>query len=172
MMKNPFGPVESNIRPHRVAGRSVANTRSDDKISADDRCQPGHASLDGPVGRYPDLFDFSPVPHIVLDQNGLMIGVNLAGAKMFGCKRKALLKEPITRFMEPGDRPVFHDHFKTLGHRHADRTCAIHIRRTDGTPLTISLRSIPVRDDFGHVLGCRSSIIDISSVIEAEGMAS
>ena len=104
MMKNPFGPVESNSRPHRFAGRSVANTRSDDKISADDRRQPGHASLDGPGGRYPDMFDFSPVPHIVLDQNGLMIGVNLAGAKMFGCKRKALLKEPITRFMEPGDQ--------------------------------------------------------------------
>jgi PAS domain S-box-containing protein len=116
------------------------------------------------------MFAFSPVPHLVLDQNGLMIGVNLAGAKMFGCKRKALLKEPLTRFMEPDDQPVFHEHFKTLSH--AARTCAIHIRRTDGTPLTISLRSIPVRDDFGHILGCRTSIIDIGSVTETEGMAS
>jgi PAS domain S-box-containing protein len=170
MMKNPFSPIESNSQPHRFPGRSAASTRSDDIISAADRCQPGHASLDGPGGRYPDLFDFSPVPHIVLDQNGLMIGVNLAGAKMFGCKRKTLLKEPLTRFMEPDDQPVFHEHFTTL--RHAARTCAIHIRKTDGTPLTISLRSIPVRDDFGHVLGCRTSIIDISSMIEAEGMAS
>jgi PAS domain S-box-containing protein len=150
----------------------MKNPRSDDLISADDRFPCGHALLDGPRGKYPDLFDFSPVPHLFLDRNGLMIGVNLAGAKMFGCKRKALLKEPLTRFMEPGDQPAFHEHFKTLGRRHAARACAIHIRRTDGTPLTISLESIPVRDDFGHVLGCRTSIIDISDAMEADGMAS
>jgi PAS domain S-box-containing protein len=170
MMKNPFSPVESDSQSHRFPGRSAANTRSDDATSVDDRCQPGQALLEGSSGRYPDLFDFCPVPHLVLDQNGLMIGVNLAGAKMFGCKRKALLKEPLTRFMEPDDQLVFHEHFTTLSH--AARTCAIHIRRTDGTPLTISLRSIPVRDDFGHVLGCRTSIIDVRSVIEVEGMAS
>ncbi|HET6490250.1 MAG TPA: PAS domain-containing protein [Syntrophales bacterium] len=150
----------------------MKNPRSDDLISADDRCPPGHALLDGPGGRYPDMFDFSPVPHLILDRNGLMIGVNLAGARMFGCKRKALLKEPITRFMEPGDQPAFHEHFKTLGRRHTARACAIHIRRTDGTPLTISFESIPVQDDFGHVLGCRTSIIDISNAMETDGMAS
>ncbi len=114
-----------------------------------------------------NLLDYSPVPHLDLDGKGLMVGVNLAGAKMFGCKRKTLLKEPLTRFMEPDDRPVFHEHFKTLSY--APRTCAIHIRRTDGTPLTISLRSVPVRDDFGRILGCRTSIIDISTVERAEG---
>jgi chemotaxis family two-component system sensor kinase Cph1 len=170
MMRNPFSPVESDSQPHWFAGRSAASTQSDDTISADNRCQPGQALLEGSSGRYPDMFDFSPVPHLVLDRNGLMIGVNLAGAKMFGCKRKALLKEPLTRFMEPDDQPVFHEHFKTLSHD--ARTCAIHIRRTDGTPLTISLRSIPVRDDFGHILGCRTYIIDIGSVTETEGMAS
>ena len=48
-------------------------------------------------------------------------------------------------------------------------TCAIHIRRTDGTPLSISLQSMPFRDDLGKVLACRTSIIDISCVEEAEG---
>jgi PAS domain S-box-containing protein len=171
MMKNPLHRVQSDSQSHRPAGRSAANARSDEKISAGDRCESGHALLERSGGRYPDLFDFSPVPHLFLDRDGLMIGINLAGAKMFGCKRKALLKEPLTRFMEPGDQPAFHQHFKTLGHGHATRTCAVHIRRTDGIPLTISLRSIPVRDDFGHVLGCSTSIIDIS-VKEAESMAS
>jgi hypothetical protein len=36
----------------------------------------------------------------------------------------------------------------------------------------ISLRRVPVRDDFGRIFGCRTSIIDIGSVKEAEGMAS
>jgi hypothetical protein len=88
-----------------------------------------------------NLLDFSPVPHVVLDPKGLMIGVNLAGAKLFGCKRKVLWREPLTRFLESADQPVFHKHVKTLIHRHAAHTCAIHIRRTDGTPLNISLRS-------------------------------
>jgi PAS domain S-box-containing protein len=115
-----------------------------------------------------NLLDYSPVPHLVLDRKGLMVGVNLAGAKLFGCKRKALLKEPLTRFMEPHDRHVFQEHLAMLGRPCAVRTCAIHIRRTDGTPLNVSLRSMPFRDDLGHVPVCRTSIIDISSVEEAE----
>jgi PAS domain S-box-containing protein len=116
-----------------------------------------------------NLLDYSPVPHLDLDRKGLMVGVNLAGAKLFGCKRKALLKEPLTRFMEPYDRPVFQEHLEMIGHRCAAHTCAIHIRRKDGTPLNISLRSTPVRDDLGQVLACRTSIVAITGVEEAEG---
>jgi PAS domain S-box-containing protein len=118
-----------------------------------------------------NLIDFSPIPHFAFDKKGLLVGANLAGAKLFGCKRKALLEEPLNRFLEPGDLPVFHEFLKTLGQRRDAHTCEIHIRRTDGTPLHISLRSMPVRDDPGHVLNCRTSLIDISSVEEAEGIS-
>ena len=52
--------------------------------------------------RYSDLYDFAPVGYFSFDKNGLIIEVNLTGAKKLGVERNFLIKKPFSLFISTG----------------------------------------------------------------------
>jgi PAS domain S-box-containing protein len=110
--------------------------------------------------------DFFPIPHLVLDPDGTIVGVNLAGAKLLGFKKKVLVKERLTHFTD--DQSVLHEHLRTLGNRLTIQSCEIKIGDRAGTRFHAMLRSTPVQDHLGRYLGCHTAIIDLSSQKERE----
>ena len=49
--------------------------------------------------KYIDLYDFAPVGYFTFDTQGLILEVNLTGAKLLGIERKLLLKKPFINFI-------------------------------------------------------------------------
>ena len=60
--------------------------------------------------RYADLYDFAPVGYFTLDPQGLILEVNLTGARLLGAPRDSLLRKPFILFVAPGtarpSRPI------------------------------------------------------------------
>ena len=52
-----------------------------------------------------ELFDFAPVGYFVVDQDGLIREVNLAGAALLGRDRSRLIGQTFSKFVAPGCRP-------------------------------------------------------------------
>lgn len=49
--------------------------------------------------KYVDLYDFAPIGYFSLNKHGLITGVNLAGADLFGMERAYLLKRKFFGFV-------------------------------------------------------------------------
>src|SRR5215831_18835494 len=61
--------------------------------------------------RYADLYDFSPVPILTLDQNALLLSMNLAATRLLGQDRTHALRTPLVVYVHPDSRRAFMDHF-------------------------------------------------------------
>ena len=57
--------------------------------------------------KYVDLYDFAPIGYFTLNKYGLITGVNLAGADLFGMERAYLLKRRFSGFVSPEYRDTY-----------------------------------------------------------------
>jgi len=60
--------------------------------------------------RYCDLHDFAPLSYFTFDKNGLILGVNLTGAKKLGKERGNLIHKPFSLYLEPGHKDAFYSY--------------------------------------------------------------
>jgi PAS domain S-box-containing protein len=60
--------------------------------------------------RYRDLFDFAPVAYVNFDRTGRIEEINLAGTRLLGRPRHALIGCPLTVFVLPEDTLLFLNH--------------------------------------------------------------
>src|SRR5215470_13023488 len=60
--------------------------------------------------RYADLFDFAPVPYLLLDLNGTIEDINLTGARLLRTERARLIGFPLLTYVIPADRKAYLDH--------------------------------------------------------------
>ena len=74
---------------------------------AQDQLEASHA-------RYFDLYDLAPVGYFTVDEQGTILEANLTAAKLLGIERGTLLAQPLTRFVVPGDRDVWHRHSRQV----------------------------------------------------------
>jgi PAS domain S-box-containing protein len=160
-MRNPAGWNHAH-EPRWPVPAIESNQAARDIMNA----ETGNPEL--PVYNHGIFFDFSPVAHFLLDQRGSITGVNLMGARILGCKRKALLKEPLSRFIEPVDHPLFRKQLDIHSRPCLAQPCEIGIRKADGTAFHASLHSMPVQDDRGRVLGYCATLVDIGGLKEKE----
>jgi PAS domain-containing protein len=57
--------------------------------------------------RYAELFDFAPIGYFTFDPRGLILEVNLSGARLLGQERSALIHTPIFLHIAPPIRSAF-----------------------------------------------------------------
>lgn len=67
--------------------------------------------LNAPRERDVDLYDFSPVGHLTLTQEGLISAINLAAATQLGVAREQLLQCPFSQFVTALDNDRWHQSF-------------------------------------------------------------
>jgi two-component system sensor kinase FixL len=76
--------------------------------------------LEEALHRYADLYDFAPVGYLTFDGAGMILEINLAGARMLGVGRSSLIGWPFAGWLMPEQRRVFFGHLKqTLLSDHA-----------------------------------------------------
>jgi signal transduction histidine kinase/PAS domain-containing protein len=126
------------------------------------------ARLEAAMQRYRDLYDFAPIVYLTLDPEGRIEDANLTAATFLQVERGNLLGKPLTSFVAVSHRAQLRGHLqRCFGHRIAvsvDLDLAL-----SGMPgLPVKATSVPVLDDAGRVVGCRTALTDISALKRTE----
>jgi PAS domain S-box-containing protein len=99
---------------------------------------------------YQELFDFSPLPYFVLDDNGVVRRLNLAAAALLEAPRSRVEGMPLLGRVHADSRRAFLDHMRRC--RHAECTTTTTTTTTELVLVSRSGGAIPVE------LTCRASI--------------
>lgn len=88
-------------------------------------------ALEETCDRYLDLYDFSPIAYLTLNEHGLITAINLTGAELLGAERNTLIDYPFSGFfaVESRDqwRHCFADALKCKQRHH----CELPMQRRD-----------------------------------------
>ena len=118
--------------------------------------------LEASNDKYADLYDFSPVGYLTIDDHGLIVDANLTSTEIMGVEKKYLVKIPFINFLILKDTKRFFS-FLREGKKNNSRQVdefSINNRR-DGTSV-IQIAALPVFDYNSKKLNFRLSLLDIN----------
>jgi PAS domain S-box-containing protein len=105
--------------------------------------------LDAARERYFDLYDLAPVGYCTVSEQGLILEANLTAAGLLGEARAALVKQPISRFILPGDMDIHYLHFKRLLETGSPQAWELRLLRKDSAPFWARVEATAVQDADG-----------------------
>ncbi len=116
---------------------------------------------------YVDLYDFAPIGYFTLSADGMIVRINLTGARFLGVDRKHLLRRRFANFVSDEDRRRWMRHFVNVNNRTGGSRIELALRREDGAPIQCSLdcEPIPAGVDNGAI---RVALSDITERKQAE----
>ncbi len=117
--------------------------------------------LEASRARYFDLYDLAPVGYFTLSEQGLILEANLTAAKLLGVTRRALVKQPLSRFVLPEDQDVNYLHLKRLFETGGRQVWEMRLVRKAAAPFWTCVEATTVQDADGASV-CRAVVSDIS----------
>jgi PAS domain S-box-containing protein len=118
--------------------------------------------------RYFDLYDLAPVGYFTLSEKGLILEANLTAAKLLGVPRNALVKQPLSRFIFPGDQDIHYQHRKQLLATGAPLSWELRLLRKDAEPFWAQVEATMAPGVDGAPV-CHAVVSDITErKLEAE----
>jgi two-component system cell cycle sensor histidine kinase/response regulator CckA len=118
--------------------------------------------------RFSDLYDFAPIGYFTIDDKGMILEGNLAGAELFGIERSYLINRKFSQFVAPESQDEYYFHVKRLLETKAKQSCDLRLVRQGGRPLYAQISSLPVQISRGDFNELRMSITDITERRRAE----
>ncbi len=116
--------------------------------------------------RYMDLYEFAPVAYLALTTATLISKINLAGAQLLGEERRSILHRRFEHFVAPQDQVIYQQMLFQLAECHERQTCALALRRFDGSLVHVQLDCVPVKYDDTSMM--RLTITDLTERKQAE----
>lgn len=144
--------LKSHQRMLEAQNKDLRRAQSDLEVSRD---------------RYATLYDSAPVGYFTFSRGGLILDVNLKGAKLLGSDRAGLLRTSFEVYLDPGSKSSFFTYLKRLFQEGHPERCEVRLRSGKGMLLAARIESILFKDrEQGRV--SRSMLIDISDRVQAE----
>ncbi|TFG48080.1 MAG: PAS domain S-box protein, partial [Candidatus Brocadiia bacterium] len=188
MKKKGRRPVKSNDLRKRAEDKLKGKTASFKKLAGNDAAKLIHdlevyqielemqndelrrsqIELEESRHRYSDLYDFAPMGYFVLDKNGIIVEVNLAGAVLVGAERKNLLKKPFALCIGKEYRDGFYLARRKVLQAGVCRRFEMTLLRKGGREFSAELFIEPVKVADGKITQCRLAVIDITTRRKAE----
>src|SRR5659263_649497 len=122
--------------------------------------------LEDARNRYSDLYDFAPLGYFTFDKNGLILEVNLTGAKKLGRERVNLINKPFSFYIQ-GNKDAFFSHLRQVFDTETHTNCELRLVDKKENIFDAKLESIPVHDSDGNLLA-RTAMSDITERKRAE----
>ena len=123
--------------------------------------------LEAALAGYADLYEHAPVGYLTLGRDGRVGRVNLAGARLFGEDRSALVERPLGRLLAKESRAELAAFLAGLGEARDERAPSVVVRLAAEPTRSLELR--------GTVLvggqSCRVVVVDVSARRDAERLA-
>jgi len=115
--------------------------------------------------KYSELYDFAPVSYFTFDTDGLIQKVNITGANLLAIDRHVLINMSFSVFIADEDsKNMFHAHLVEVLRKQLQQTCEIRLKRNTGPVFDAQLQSVAVDDYKGNIIGCRTTVIDITEL--------
>jgi PAS domain S-box-containing protein len=124
--------------------------------------------LEAARDRYLDLYDFSPVGHLMLDTDGTIVEANLRSGTLLGINRKELIGQPLARFFDSDDQDIFHRHSHDVLKTVTRQSCELRLRKNVGASCWVYLNSLAVHEEPGRITHWRTALLDVSDRKSAE----
>lgn len=99
--------------------------------------------------RYEDLYEFSPMGYLTLNESGMITEINFTACDMLGSVRHKLLNRRFSRFISAEDNDTWYQHLKN-GKRNCKsqdkilQHCELNMVRTDGATFYALLECLPI----------------------------
>ncbi|MGA2256584.1 MAG: PAS domain-containing sensor histidine kinase [Thermoguttaceae bacterium] len=116
--------------------------------------------------KYQDLFDFAPVGYFLLDRQGQILEVNLAGAALLGLDRSTALKRRLGQYVAAQSLARFAEFCDEVLRADSTRLCEIEFQRGDGRVWAL-LEGIRTHDGRENRF-FRVAVMDITERKQAE----
>lgn len=109
--------------------------------------------------RYADLYDFSPVGYLTLDEKGVVQEINLTGASMLGVERLNIVGQPFINRLTSASIQPFTTHLRQTFSVPGNSVTEILIKAREEKPRLVSLESLAVNGDKRI---CRTVMLDVT----------
>ena len=126
--------------------------------------QQSQSELEEVLIKYTDLYDFAPVGYFTLDKNGVILGVNLNGTRMFRIERSLILNQHFERFVSTEYRSAFSAFLERVFRNRTQETFEIVLQIEGNKELYAHIEAI-VSEDMRE---CRFALMDITAQKQAE----
>ncbi|MCB2209089.1 MAG: PAS domain S-box protein [Bacteroidetes bacterium] len=87
-------------------------------------------------------YDFLPVGYFILSTKGLILELNLAGAKLLGKERSKLKNKPFGAFISKASKPTFNQFFKKVLKSNKKLVCDLTLKGLNDSTLYIQVESV------------------------------
>lgn len=129
-----------------LKGQLLAVTQELETYREETRVQTEHlvktqALLEKSRDRYADLFDFAPLPYLILDRWGVISEVNLPAAMLLQTERSRVVGFPLRQFLELDDRPAFLDHMRRCRSERGQIVSKLRLLTAAGKTVPVQLTS-------------------------------
>jgi PAS domain S-box-containing protein len=118
--------------------------------------------------KYTDLYDFAPVGYFSLDEQGLILEVNLAGAALLRVERSQLINRRLQHFLAPTNRPIFLAFLEKVFAGLGKQICEASLLNKNGTPLWVDFQATLAASLRREQKWCRVAVSDITALKRAE----
>ncbi|MDY6827376.1 MAG: PAS domain S-box protein [Bacillota bacterium] len=122
------------------------------------------SELERSLDQYTDLYDFAPVGYFTLDQDGLILNVNLTGAKMVRMERNRILNQNFHKFINPEYQNEFSSFVQKVFQNQGYEAIEIALRKEGNVDLYTHVKAT-ISEDRQE---CRLALVDISLQKKAE----
>jgi len=99
-------------------------------------------ALEASRRKYSDLYEFSPVGLLTLDQDERIQEVNLTFVTMLGLDREKLIKRHLSQFIDKSAQDTYHFFYQALRTTQEPQQCEITLIPTNGIPLVLKVDGI------------------------------
>ena len=128
-------------------------------------------ALQASKARYFDLYEMAPVGYVTLNRQGMILEANLTAAGLFGVVKSALLKRPLSQFIDPGYQDGYYACQRRLFSGEGPQSYECRLRHGGGGWIWARLEAILVWDGAAGADCCRAVLSDITASKRAEEQA-
>lgn len=120
-----------------------------------------HAEIEISRARYFDLYDLAPIGYYTLEERGVIVEANFAGALLFGLPREILAGQQISRFIDKDSQDLWYIQHKQLIEQGIPISFEMKMLRTNGEVFWAQLKGSMYKTPDDKAL-LRIMLVDIS----------
>ena len=118
--------------------------------------------------KYTNLYDFSPVAYLTLNNNSLIIEANLTACKLFDIERNHLISTSVNNYINNEDKDIFYLLQRELLKSQGQRSCELRIINNNAMEFWARIECMVITDKKSSDLQIRISIENITDRKKAE----
>lgn len=101
--------------------------------------QGANSELEAVLGRQHQLYDHAPVAMFSTDPALALTELNLAGARLLGQERHALLGQPLTQYLTSDSRSVLHAAVERVRVSHETQSCQLELAQSNAVAIAVQV---------------------------------